>query len=525
MFKKTEISQFYDKRIWLKRIKKYWLHFLFVTALIFLIFFIYRDYGIAWDEPYYANYGRDFVNSLFNLLNLKTNLTVVKIDTKEMHLKGHGVIFDILITLSTLFFKNFNFESFHLIKALFALPTFIFIGLVVNNFFGPEVSLGSMLLLALFPKFFGDMFNNSIDTMTTLSTALIIAFFVYYQKSNKDLIKKLGLALVTAVGISQRIVLGYLFILSLLTILIIDLSQKKSLKKIFSEILLIFLATILFWHLSHPYLLKHPIKGIYDQLMAAKNYAWTATVLFEGRRIWAYDLPWYYLPKLLLITSPLMTLFLFFLGVYSLIKHFFQEKNDPVNKWLYFYFLMAFFIPVFLVVWLRPTLYDSWRQMLFLTVPIIIIASFGLAAILNIKIKLVKMIFLILIVSTMIYTGWEMSLYHPYEYIYFNQLVGGVKNAYKDYETEYNCLSYKEAVGWLAKHTKKNQVIYRIFVVGEPFTASYYFPKNFYLTDDLNQADYLISLTRWDLHLAFPGEPIHLVTHLGVPMTYIKKLR
>jgi hypothetical protein len=35
---------------------------------------------------------------------------------------------------------------------------------------------------------------------------------------------------------------------------------------------------------------------------------------------------------------------------------------------------------------------------------------------------------------------------HPYEYVYYNELVGGVRGAYGQFELDYWCTSYREAV-------------------------------------------------------------------------------
>jgi hypothetical protein len=38
---------------------------------------------------------------------------------------------------------------------------------------------------------------------------------------------------------------------------------------------------------------------------------------------------------------------------------------------------------------------------------------------------------------------------HPYEYAYYNRLVGGVRGAFRSYELDYWCTSYREAMGWI----------------------------------------------------------------------------
>jgi hypothetical protein len=42
----------------------------------------------------------------------------------------------------------------------------------------------------------------------------------------------------------------------------------------------------------------------------------------------------------------------------------------------------------------------------------------------------------------------------PYQYTYFSPLLGGLKKAYGNFETDYWMLSVKEAASWLKQHEK-----------------------------------------------------------------------
>jgi tetratricopeptide (TPR) repeat protein len=45
---------------------------------------------------------------------------------------------------------------------------------------------------------------------------------------------------------------------------------------------------------------------------------------------------------------------------------------------------------------------------------------------------------------------------HPYEYVYFNELAGGVKKAYGNYEQDYYYHSTREATEWVIKNAEKS---------------------------------------------------------------------
>ena len=505
-------------------LKKYKFHLLFLTCLLLLIFLTYKDYGIVWDERYYLDTGKYYVTRLFGLLNIKTNLVTGNFYPSKVHLTSHGVLFDIASVFLTLFFKKFTLETYHLIKALMAMPIFILIGLIIYQLTNEWISLGTMMLLLLFPRFYGDMFQNSVDIPTTLSLSLLVGYFIYYLRSKKKLIQQVGLGLISAIVVSQRIILGYIFILNFLTIFLIGLYKKRSIATFFGEALTISGFFVLFLHLTHPYLFSHPLKGLFDMLSTSKSFPFAAAALFEGSLVWAYQLPWYYLPKLILVTTPLITILLFIAGFFYLIYLFLTEKKDVIKKFSYLYLLLIFVIPIVVVIWFKPILYDSWRHFLFLSAPIVLIAAFGLLLIMNIKKKLIKTLLFIAVGVNLLFTVKEMIILHPYQYIYYNFLVGGLKGAYNRYETDYWGAGYKEAITWFNKNINKGDRVYRIISEGDPLSSSYYFKKNMILTNNPYGADYFISFTRWWVQDKYSGKIVHKVERESVPLIFIKKL-
>src|SRR3989338_10065551 len=142
---------------------------------------------------------------------------------------------------------------------------------------------------------------------------------------------------------------------------------------------------------------------------AFRGYPFTAPNLFEGQFVEANQLPWYYIPKLIAITSPLSTLSLFVIGNFYLLSSIFNKKITFNIKKLHAYFLSLLYFPLIIVFIMRPTLYDSWRHFLFLTIPFIIIAVFGAYAIFKVKNNLIKVIIFSLISFNLLQTAFEMK--------------------------------------------------------------------------------------------------------------------
>ena len=61
--------------------------------------------------------------------------------------------------------------------------------------------------------------------------------------------------------------------------------------------------------------------------------------------------------------------------------------------------------------------------------------------------------------------------------MYYNQLVGGLKGAYGDYETDYYYISHKEASEWLIKYLEREKIT-TPKIVGATYSVSWLFRKN-----------------------------------------------
>src|SRR3989338_5246413 len=462
--------------------KRHLLLVCFSILLLTLIFATYKDYGVPWDEKVFFNTGKYYVVKLFNFLNISTNLSTGGFEPTFYHLKGHGVFMDVLTVFAGLPFSNFNFETLHLIRALYAIPIFLLLYWIVSKLLSKVYGLISIVFLLLFPRFYPEIFYNAVDIPTTLLFTIFLAYFIYYAQTKQTILKSILFGFILGITINQRLLLLYLPILNFIFLGIPVMlnsfqhlnSKARSRNKFgmtnWKSFLLnqfvIFNFSLLTMHLTHPYLLSHPITGLIDILKSAKQYPWNAAVLFDGQSYQAgvNPLPWYYLPKTMLITIPPMTIILFIIGniqiLYKIIKNQAVKTTSStpgVEKVFISYLLFLIYIPLILNFILKPTLYDSWRHFMFLTIPIIIIAILGLDWIFN-HWKLIgnclpagkagKLVIGIFIFFNLIFVAKKMIILHPYEYLYYNSLVGGLKGAYGKYETDYLGLSYKDAVLW-----------------------------------------------------------------------------
>jgi hypothetical protein len=130
-------------------------------------------------------------------------------------------------------------------------------------------------------------------------------------------------------------------------------------------------------------------------------------------------------------------------------------------------------------------------------------------------------------VINMVLVGLHMIRLHPFEYVYFNELVGGLKGAAGGFETDYWGASMKEAVEWLRQNEINDaSKTYRIAGNCNSYQLLFYASPNMVWTENRKDADYYLATTRDDRYRTVnPFRAVHVVAREGVPLSYVFKLR
>ena len=494
--------------------------------LTFRVVSTYKDYGITWDESfnrdlglavdYYATFGKD------------TNYMKYYAGNPQ-HYMTHGPIVQIIVTLVLRMFNNSSYENYHFILGILALLTFIVvyqtIKLITNNSF---ISLFGMILLSTMPRFYGDMFNNSLDIPSVLFTGLVIllSIRILIKSSHDTILNFIFLGIIAGISASQRIAIAYTYFIFIFIFMVrfVLLNRKsfvvKNLVIVTYKVMLSFLLMLIFLHLLNPYLLMHPIVGIYDMVLASIKYPWSGNVLFEGVNFNSLHLPWYYLIKWLIISIPEIILVLFLIGSLFLL-HDLRKKG---NEFIGVYLLLTAYLPIILYNYHKPVDYDAWRHFLFLSFPIIIISAIGFYRIISQKYTYLSIAIFVITAVELLNIASEMNYLHPYEYVYFNRLVGGLNGAYTRYETDYWGQSLKESTLWLKSKTYMEPSV-KVFACANQISSSYFFSDNMKLSKIDDDPDFSVCITRGmtvplllnDLRY------VYVVQRHKVPLSYVYK--
>jgi len=220
-------------------------------------------------------------------------------------------------------------------------------------------------------------------------------------------------------------------------------------------------------YVTWPYLWGSPIDRFIESVNISTAFI-QADTLFQGAIIKSTEIPWFYLPKMMAIqfTEPL--LLLFFAGIIAGIDIFLKHKKKRIELLL---LLIWGGFPLAAIILMGIPVYDNFRQFLFIIPPLIVICGIGLSKVLTItkKWQLKTLVIVLLFLPGL---RGIINL-HPYEYIYYNTLVGGVEHAYQTYHLDYWCTSLREAMDYINSVAAPNSSV----VIAGPTTAALPFSR------------------------------------------------
>jgi len=276
------------------------------------------------------------------------------------------------------------------------------------------------------------------------------------------------------------------------------------------------------------------------------NYPWNGPVFFNGKTYAAVDLPWFYLPEMLLITTPLFILGMSVAGFLVITRSLW--KKLPVERWRYlsahrlciFFVAFSLLFPIAAVVVKHATLYDGIRHFLFVLGPWAVLAALVLNKLWGaikdalhkkptLPLKLLRFALPIFVVFFVLSMMMEYRRMHPYQYVYFNSLVGTETKAWNSFDTEYWGTCHREAVEMLAQHLARvrDHKVYKVTSPMAPWLVEDFLPSNMVYTVDRREADFFISFLRYNAEMWSDGDVMEdcVVLRHGVVLAIVRDRR
>jgi hypothetical protein len=191
-------------------------------------------------------------------------------------------------------------------------------------------------------------------------------------------------------------------------------------------------------YLTWPVLWGNPLVALTHRASEISEFS-QLEVFFWGTRYETNNLPWQFLPTLFAIQWTLPSILLFLGGTpfsWSLTVRTGIDGLYLDLTWL--------LLPVGAVMLGLVPIYHNFRHVLFALPPAFVIMGFGawkVSAVVRAPWVRAGLVVLALAPGIL-----GIARLHPYEYIYYNELVGGVRGAEGKFELDYWCTAFREAM-------------------------------------------------------------------------------
>ena len=483
------------------------------SALLFLLLAIlvaatFGQYGNGFDAEVQDLYGRQIVNWYATLGRDQSALTY-------LDLFYYGGLFDTLAALVNLASPWAHWATRHLLEAIFGLIGLIGCWRLARHLGGPKAGFAALGCLALMPSYYGMMFINPKDIpfAALMIWAVYLLTLIAGQLPRPSWRLVVWFGLVTGLALGMRIGAVLLFVYLGLLVLATPGSRLKMALRLAPALPLAWAVMVVFW----PWAMVSPIAHPWDAFRHFSAMNGNIGTLFFGRMVGRTYHPAYYLPVYMAVKLPDLVLALLAGGlVYGLAKlrHGIPGRFIPV--------LLAALFPLLYTVATNPQLYDAERHFLFVLPAAAVLA--GLTA--------AKLRWKLAAAAMTVLAGWQVAQMidlHPYEYAFFNDLVGGTKSAAGLFETEYWGTSLTEGTDdlshYLASHHLDGAKPWRVALCGKPSQMGDETDPHIQPTNDWQHADFFVATTRGACDRRLQGREIGEVERDGVPFAIVKDLR
>jgi hypothetical protein len=392
--------------------------------------FTVNSYGESWDEPDIYRYGEYSLNAYQYIFHPQD------LPAFDTNLNYYGPAYFMIVA----FFARgatSPVSAWHLIYFVTFLAGVYVLYLLSKRWMSEWASFGIALLFLTQPLLWGHAFINPKDA--PFMTFFMASIYLGFQMADAPPRAPRRAILILVAGITLGLTVSFRVLgpLAGIFVLIYAIAKHKQQALPFS-IIYLFVAGITDY-LTWPYLWKSPIANYLESLKMMSQFPFDAKILFWGNLYLPGQLPRSYFPTLfaLQLTEPLLALFIIGLIVMAA-----SRKLEPI-----FLFLGWFLFPAFMIIFSNSVLYDNARQLYFLLPPMFFAAGFALDWMFkHVTQTKFRIALLVLAILPGIFAAVRL---HPYEYAYYNSLIGGTDGAFRQMETDYWGTSFKEAMEYI----------------------------------------------------------------------------
>ncbi|WGD29906.1 hypothetical protein AncyloWKF20_19485 [Ancylobacter sp. WKF20] len=513
-----------------------------IAAFILLTF---RDYGISNDEPVQHAYGQLLLNwyasgfsdeSAFHYINLYL----------------YGGLFDLIAAGLQPYVPLPLYEWRHLLSASFGFVGLIGVWRLARLLAGEKAGILAVLMLGVTGMYGGAMFTHTKDVpfaaMMVWSLYCIAALGARLPElPSWRLVVGLGVSVGCALGLRVGGVFAVFYLMVTIAVGTALLRDLWLPVRLLPRLIVSGLIALAIMAVTWPWSVLPP-SNFFTAMGAFNNFAFDLKTLFNGETLPIDQLPPTYMSEYLLIKLPEITLMglvaaLAMAGV-ALLRLAREVRREGTANLLARHprrllallpVMLAVAVPVLFTLIDHPPLYNGIRHFLFVLPPVTVLAAFGLTAawrMLAAAGPLPGIAFATLAVGLFGFNADTFARLHPYQYVGYNQLVGGTAGAWGRFEGDYWGASLEEASVTLlhglaqeaAAAPGKAPLHYKVAVCAEDVQVSTHLGPEFEMVEDWDDADFVISARNVGCDNV-PGLTYATISRMGVPMASVFDVR
>jgi hypothetical protein len=278
----------------------------------------------------------------------------------------------------------------------------------------------------------------------------------------------------------------------------------------------------------------NPIRG----LLSFSEFHYAIRTIVDGQVYAMAKVPRLYVPIYILIRLPLLVLFGAALAVtFTLLPRL--AAGSQLRRRDIALVALTVMIPLVCQVIFHGPAFTGMRHFLFVVPALSVLAGIGLDAAvtaLATRGRLVASGGLAVVTACFVWDAVILVRLHPYEYLFYNRLVGGLEGASRRYDLDYWFSSMPEALRLLETYLRRSEPleagrpsqIYSVAVCGErlPFEKTVKLPQlRWDFKPEWDQSEFFLAPTHMNCDGDLGGEIIGTVERLGIAIAYVKDRR
>jgi len=426
---------------------------LVLVAVVALMTF--RDYGLGWDDYTHSEYGE-------RLLALYGSGFADRRALSFVNLYAYGGGFDMLAALAAKVSPFTLFETRRLVGALVGLVGLLATWRTGRRIGGPPAGLLTLILLATCPLYIGHMFMNAKDAPFAVAMAILLLALVRVLEDYPRITPAGGafVALGFGLSIGSRVMGGFGVVTlggALAALAMIE-ARRDGVRPAAAR-----LGRFVAWLLPAAVLAYAVMALVWPWSVADPLNPWRAVAyfsqffekpwheLFAGEIVTVTEMPRNYVPTLFALQMPEIFLALALAGAAGALIAACRRSLPANRRAVFLLVVLAATLPILATILARPAMYNGIRHFVFVLPPFAVLGGLaGAWLFAQLRPHWGRVAAGVVLLAGIALPVVEMVRLHPYEYTYFNHVIGGVAGARGRYMLDYWGLSFKQASQGLA---------------------------------------------------------------------------